>query len=114
MWKKKLEIGSVVRDDPTRIYTLAGHLFGSSEGYGFQEEVRKEIAEGITRRQVVRAGLSGPAQLLKGTTRTKEDDLLADLRYIERLRTGSVWAILVFDLRLLGRTACLMLKMTGE
>lgn len=49
MWNKKLEISSEVRDDRTRIYTLSGHLFGSSEGYGFQEEVRKEIASGVTR-----------------------------------------------------------------
>lgn len=49
MWQKKLEIGREVRDDRTRIYTLSGHLFGSSEGYGFQEEIRKEIASGVTR-----------------------------------------------------------------
>jgi len=49
MWKKKLEVGSEVRDDQTRIYTLAGNLFGSSEGYGFQEEIRKQIASGVTR-----------------------------------------------------------------
>jgi anti-anti-sigma factor len=49
MWKKKLEVGSEVRDDQTRVYTLSGCLFGSSEGYGFQEEVRKEIASGVTK-----------------------------------------------------------------
>ena len=47
MWKKKLEVDSRIRDDQTRIYTLAGCLFGSTEGYGFQEEVRKEIASGV-------------------------------------------------------------------
>jgi anti-anti-sigma factor len=47
MWKKKLEVDSRNRDDQTRIYTLAGCLFGSTEGYGFQEEVRQEIASGV-------------------------------------------------------------------
>ena len=46
MKKPKLEILSEVRDDQTWIYRLAGSLYGSTEGYGFQDEVRKRIAGG--------------------------------------------------------------------
>jgi anti-anti-sigma factor len=47
MWKNKLEVRAEARDDQTRVYTLSGSLFGSSEGYGFQEEVRQQIAAGV-------------------------------------------------------------------
>ena len=77
-------------------------------------EYRVEIDAGIRRRAVIGAGLTGPAQLLKGTQRTVGDELLADLRYIERVRTAGGWRVLAGDLRLTGRTVLLMLKTTGE
>lgn len=77
-------------------------------------EYRVEIDVGIHRRAVIRAGLSGPAQLLKGTHRTAGDDLFADLRYIDSVRTASGWRVLGNDLRLAWRTVLLMLKTTGE
>jgi len=77
-------------------------------------EYEEEIASGTWRRRVIRAGLSGPAQLMKGTRRTAEDELLADLRYIDGLRTDSGWAVLKNDLGLIWGTVRLMFKMTGE
>ena len=77
-------------------------------------EYEPEIEQGIWRREVIRAGLSGPAQLLKGTERTTKDDLFADLRYIKRVRDGGAGRVLALDLGLLGRTVRLMFKMTGE
>jgi anti-anti-sigma factor len=47
MWKKKLEVTSESRDDRTWIYKLSGSLFGSAEGYAFQDEVRQKIASGV-------------------------------------------------------------------
>ena len=47
MWKNKLEYSGEARDDQTWIYTLEGNLFGSPEGYAFQEEVREKIASGV-------------------------------------------------------------------
>ena len=77
-------------------------------------EFRVEADVGIHRRAVIRAGLSGPAQLLKGTQRSAGDELLTDLRYIEFVRTASGWQVLRNDLRLTWRTVQLMLRMTGE
>jgi len=77
-------------------------------------EYRVEFDVGLYRRTVIRAGLTGPAQLLKGTRRTSGDELLADLRYIEMVRTASGWQVLAHDMRLTWHTVRLMLKMTGE
>lgn len=71
-------------------------------------------AQGSERRTVIRAGLTGPAQLLKGTARTPADELLADLRYIDLVRHASGWRVLAEDVRLAWRTVLLMLRMTGE
>lgn len=77
-------------------------------------EYEAEAESGIHRREVIRAGLTGPAQLLKGTSRTFADELLSDLRYIDLVRRSSGWRVVVADLAIIGRTARLMLKMTGE
>jgi anti-anti-sigma factor len=50
MWRKTpLSYTSEDRDERTCIYRLAGNLFGSSEGYAFQEDVRKKMAGGARR-----------------------------------------------------------------
>jgi lipopolysaccharide/colanic/teichoic acid biosynthesis glycosyltransferase len=77
-------------------------------------EYQEEIARGIYRRKVIRAGLTGAAQLMKGTIRTPEDELESDLKYIHKCRTLSSWQILLMDLSILLRTIRLLLKGTGE
>lgn len=77
-------------------------------------EYRVEIDAGIHRRAVICAGLTGPAQLLKGTQRTAGDELLADLHYIDGVRNAGGWRVLARDVGLTWRTALLMLKATGE
>ena len=52
MWRKKLEVCGEARDRETWIYTLSGNLFGSAEGYAFQEETRERIRSG-TKKLVV-------------------------------------------------------------
>jgi lipopolysaccharide/colanic/teichoic acid biosynthesis glycosyltransferase len=77
-------------------------------------EYEEEIGKGIYRRKVIRAGLSGPAQVMKGTNRTYEDELQADFDYIKKCQTLPSWKILLFDLSILWRTIKVLLKMTGE
>ncbi|MDI6891761.1 MAG: sugar transferase [Actinomycetota bacterium] len=77
-------------------------------------EYQKEIAKGIYRRKVIRAGLSGPAQVMKGTNRTHEDELKADLEYIHQCRTLSAWKILLIDLGVLAKTIKVLFKRVGE
>ena len=45
--KSKLEVRSETRGDQVRVYTLSGSLFGSSDSYAFQDEVRQVASSGI-------------------------------------------------------------------
>ncbi len=45
--KSKLEVRSETRGDQVCVYTLSGDLFGSSDGYAFQDEVRQLASSGI-------------------------------------------------------------------
>jgi len=44
---KHLEVRRGSRDAETRVYSLSGSLYGSKEGYDFQEEIRREVASGV-------------------------------------------------------------------
>lgn len=77
-------------------------------------EYQEEINKGIYRRRVIRAGLTGPAQVMKGTVRTYEDELKADLEYIEKCRNSSSFKILLTDLSIIIKTIKVLLKRTGE
>jgi anti-anti-sigma factor len=48
MSRNKLEVNSTAHDDRTSIYTLSGSLYGTSEGYALQGEIRQKIAAGTT------------------------------------------------------------------
>jgi len=45
--KDKLVVQSEAREDKIHIYTLSGNLFGTTEGYAFQDEVQKVAATGV-------------------------------------------------------------------
>lgn len=77
-------------------------------------EYQEESDQGIYRRKVIRAGLTGPAQIMKGTHRLFEDELRADLDYIHKCRTLSSWKIFLLDLSILWKTIRVLLKLTGE
>lgn len=77
-------------------------------------EYAVELERGRTFRARLRAGLTGPVQVMKGSERTEGDQVSADLAYEELLRRGSQWKILLFDLRVLAKTLLVMVKATGE
>lgn len=77
-------------------------------------EYQEEIDKGMYRRKVIRAGLSGPVQVLKGTKRTYEDELKADMDYIEKCRDLSPIEILLTDFSIIIKTIKVLLKRTGE
>lgn len=77
-------------------------------------EYKEEIGHGIYRRKVIRAGLSGPAQIMKGTNRGYEDELKADLEYIQKCRNLPAGKLLLIDLLILWKTIRVLLKRTGE
>lgn len=77
-------------------------------------EYEAELELGIKNRALVRAGLTGPAQIMKGTKRTTEDERQADSRYVELIKNGSAYKIFAFDLSVLWETAKVVLKGTNE
>lgn len=65
------------------------------------ELVERQVAEGLSYRNEIPAGLTGPAQVTKGSGRRFAD---LDLVYVERLRTLSSAGLLRYDLEILFRT----------
>jgi lipopolysaccharide/colanic/teichoic acid biosynthesis glycosyltransferase len=65
------------------------------------EMVERQIAEGQDYRNLIVAGLTGPAQVTKGRGVPYAD---LDLEYVERCRTLGGWALVRYDLGILRRT----------
>ncbi len=78
------------------------------------EEYQAEIERGHLYRAQLRAGLSGPAQMLKGTVRQDGDDVRADFAYAALVQRGSTLELLAYDLRALWTTTRVLLRATGE
>jgi lipopolysaccharide/colanic/teichoic acid biosynthesis glycosyltransferase len=77
-------------------------------------EYKAEIEHGILFRAQLQAGLTGPAQVLKGTVRTDDDSIRADVDYAELLRHGSQLQILACDTKTLLKTVRVLFRATGE
>ncbi len=77
-------------------------------------EYREEIELGHDYRAQLQAGLTGPAQVLKGTVRTDADSVRADQEYADLLRKGSQLQILAYDAKALLKTVRVLLRATGE
>jgi lipopolysaccharide/colanic/teichoic acid biosynthesis glycosyltransferase len=65
------------------------------------ELVDRQVAEGLTYRNEITAGLTGPAQVTKGSGRQFAD---LDLVYLDRVRSLSSWGLVRYDLEILART----------
>jgi lipopolysaccharide/colanic/teichoic acid biosynthesis glycosyltransferase len=74
------------------------------------EMVERQVAEGLNYRNEIPAGLTGPAQVTKGSGRRFAD---LDLVYVERLRTLSSAGLLRYDLEILIRTLVVIARGEG-
>jgi lipopolysaccharide/colanic/teichoic acid biosynthesis glycosyltransferase len=72
--------------------------------------VEQQRAEGITYRDEVPAGLTGLAQLTKGSDQHYAD---LDIAYIERSRTLGSWALVRYDAEILLRTVGVIARGQG-
>ena len=72
--------------------------------------VAQQLAEGLTYRNEVPAGLTGPAQVTKGS-KLRYADL--DLTYVQRLRTLGPLSLLRCDLGILWRTVAVIARGEG-
>jgi lipopolysaccharide/colanic/teichoic acid biosynthesis glycosyltransferase len=74
------------------------------------EMVERQVAEGLTYRNEVRAGLTGPAQVTKGSGLRFAD---LDLRYVEKLRSLRGFSLIRYDLRILWATVRVIVRGEG-
>ncbi|HZC29579.1 MAG TPA: sugar transferase, partial [Gaiellaceae bacterium] len=72
--------------------------------------VERQVAEGYDYRNHVPAGLTGPAQVEKGSGRAFRD---LDLEYVDALERLSGWQIVRRDLRILRRTVGVLARGEG-
>jgi lipopolysaccharide/colanic/teichoic acid biosynthesis glycosyltransferase len=72
--------------------------------------VEQQRAEGLTYRDEVPAGLTGLAQLTKGSDRLYAD---FDLQYVARISTLGSWALLRYDLEILAGTVRVIARGQG-
>jgi lipopolysaccharide/colanic/teichoic acid biosynthesis glycosyltransferase len=74
------------------------------------ELVQEQRAEGLMYRDELTAGLTGPAQVTKGSGQRYAD---LDLQYLDRARRLGSWALLRYDLQILARTVTVMVRGQG-
>jgi lipopolysaccharide/colanic/teichoic acid biosynthesis glycosyltransferase len=74
------------------------------------EMVERQLAEGLTYRNEVRAGLTGPAQVTKGSGLRFAD---LDLRYVDTLRRLGGLALVRYDLQILWATVRVIVRGEG-
>jgi lipopolysaccharide/colanic/teichoic acid biosynthesis glycosyltransferase len=74
------------------------------------ELVQQQRDEGLTYRDELTAGLTGPAQVTKGSGQRYTD---LDLEYAERMRGLGGWALVRYDLEILARTVRVIVRGEG-
>ena len=74
------------------------------------ELVAQQRAEGLTYRDELPAGLTGPAQITKGSGKRYAD---LDLEYADRFRMLGSWALVRYDLEILARTVRVVARGEG-
>lgn len=73
---------------------------------------QEQVARGVTYRQVIRAGWTGPAQLLKGHPGPHTEEEM-DIQYVARCRAWGGWRLWRYDLGVLYRTIKIILEGKG-
>jgi len=64
--------------------------------------VERQVAEGLDYRNRIMAGLTGPAQVTKGSTGSRYAE--HDLRYVEACKKLRAWSLVRYDLGILRQT----------
>lgn len=77
-------------------------------------EYEEEIKRSIYKRRILKAGITGPVQIMKGTARLEADEIAEDDRYVEKCRTYSQIKLFITDFKIMLKTLKVMFKGTGE
>lgn len=73
---------------------------------------KAQIKRGVVYRNLILAGWTGPSQLQKGNPQPQNSEKL-DMEYLKRCRTLPSWRLWLYDMRLLCKTARLILQGKG-
>jgi len=95
---------------PQLLNVLRGHISLVGPRPWPPEMVARQVAEGDAYREHVLAGLTGPAQVSKGTELQFKD---LDLEYVERCRSLPGWSLVRYDLRILLQTVRVIARGEG-
>jgi lipopolysaccharide/colanic/teichoic acid biosynthesis glycosyltransferase len=95
---------------PQLLNVLRGHISLVGPRPWPPELVERQVAEGHDYRNRIIAGLTGPAQVTKGSGRRYAD---LDLPYVEKCTTLGGWAIVRYDLGILRQTIRVLARGEG-
>jgi len=72
-----------------------------------------EVAQGIFRKKIIKAGLTGLVQISKGQNGDHKNGILLDNMYIDYCKNHSGFKILLFDIKILLKSITVLLKGQG-
>ena len=76
-------------------------------------DYRNEVAKGVYRKKVIKAGLLGLVQISKGGNGEHQNGIVLDEEYINCVKTFPPTKLLFYDLAIIGRSVKLILKGEG-
>ncbi|RMF36495.1 MAG: sugar transferase [Chloroflexi bacterium] len=76
-------------------------------------EYERELAEGIVRKRLARAGLVGLQQVHKGRTKSFDEEIALDYAYVAQVRRMRPWRRLLYDVGILLRSLRVLLEGKG-
>jgi len=76
-------------------------------------DYNNEIAQGIYRKRIIKAGLTGLVQISKGDNDSHKNGVKLDNQYITFCQSNPPWKILLLDLKILAKSILVILKARG-
>ncbi len=77
-------------------------------------EYENQLSAGQDYRRKIRAGLTGPVQVMKGTARSVDQEIRADIDYVNKCDRLPSTQLLVLDIKIVTKTLRTILRGSGE
>jgi len=73
----------------------------------------EDLAKGVFRKKIIRAGLTGLVQINKENIKNKAEEIALDLEYIQKICALSAFKLLCYDLKIIFRSLAVVFKGQG-